>query len=251
MFGRYDAGTLILTRTLLVRLDMDPEPGPPRRPSLGEELAGRLRQAIVSAELVPGTPLAEPGLAKQFGVSRAPVRDALVQLERERLVEFTGTGRTRVRQLTPQDFEEVVTLRDSLETLGAQRAAIRWTAADTGWVEANIRAQQLAGTLGELNTLDLNLHEYIVATGAHSRLLEAWRTLRPQIEVWLGHMFQLQRKLKIDSRGKTIDAHRELLAAVASGDPELAHRATAEHVRSWSLWVEGAAKRDRSADDTD
>lgn len=212
---------------------------PLRRPSLGEELAGRLRQAIISADLLPGTPLGEPGLAKQFGVSRAPVRDALVQLERERLVEFTGSGRTRVRELTPQDFQEVVTLRCALETLGAQLAAARWTSADTGWVEDNIREQQLAPTLGDLNRLDLNMHEYIVAASGNGRLLDAWETLRPQIEVWLGHMFQLQRKLKVDSRSKTISAHREVLAAVASSDPELAGRVTTEHVVSWKIWIEG------------
>lgn len=224
-------------------MDADDPSSPLRRPSLGDELAGRLRQAIITAELPPGTPLGEPGLAKQFGVSRAPVRDALVQLERERLVEFTGSGRTRVRELTPRDFDEVVTLRSALETLAARLAAARWSAADSGWVEENLRGQQLAGTLGDLNRLDLDLHEYIVSAADHGRLRDAWVMLRPQIEVWLGHMFQLQRKLQVDSRKKTVTAHRELVAAVASGDGEMAARATAVHVESWRDYVANAGGR--------
>lgn len=216
---------------------------PLRRLSLGEELAGRLRQAIISAELLPGTSLGEPGLAKQFGVSRAPVRDALAQLERERLVAFTGSGRAHVRELTAQDCHEVVTLRSALETLAAQQAATRWTNADSDWVEANLRAQQAASTLGDLNKLDLDLHEHIVAASQHGRLLDAWRTLRPQMEVWLGHMFHLQRKLHVDSRSQTIDSHRDLIATIASGDVEAAAKATSRHVESWRLWVEAAGNR--------
>jgi DNA-binding transcriptional regulator PaaX len=61
--------------------------------------------------LQPGEALAEPVLAKQFGSSRAPIREALIELEREGLVQFEATGRTRVRTLTEKDFDEIMEAR--------------------------------------------------------------------------------------------------------------------------------------------
>ena len=71
----------------------------PRR-NLAHEIVVQLRGAIISGKLQPGEALAEPVLAKQFGSSRAPIREALIELEREGLVQFEITGRTRVRTLT-------------------------------------------------------------------------------------------------------------------------------------------------------
>jgi len=66
------------------------------------------RGLLGSGEIKPGTPLAEPVLAQQFGASRAPVREALIALERDGLVEFNERSRTRVRLLTVEDFQALL-----------------------------------------------------------------------------------------------------------------------------------------------
>ena len=79
----------------------------PRR-NLAREVLLSLRKEIISGKLQPGTPLSEPVLSRRFSFSRAPIREALIELEREGLVQFETTGRTRVRTLAEKDFDEIV-----------------------------------------------------------------------------------------------------------------------------------------------
>ena len=74
----------------------------PRR-NLAHEIASQIRRDIISGAFKPGVALAEPAVAGRFGVSRAPVREAMIELERIGLVQFEPTGRTRVRMLEEKD----------------------------------------------------------------------------------------------------------------------------------------------------
>src|SRR4051812_6896316 len=86
----------------------------------------RLRTEILEGTTEPGTLLAEAAVARQLGVSRVPVREALFALEREGLVEFSATGRAYVKDLTPEDFEELFVLRLTLEPIAARLATARF-----------------------------------------------------------------------------------------------------------------------------
>jgi DNA-binding GntR family transcriptional regulator len=213
-------------------------PRNPVRRNLAEEVTARLRQAIVLGEIQPGTPLAEPVLAAQFGASRAPIREALIALEREGLVEFNERSRTRVRPLKAADFEEICSMRIALESLAARQAAAKWTGEHTRAIEENLEEQERAATLGELSHLDVEMHEYVVHLSGHRRLIAAWRGIRWQFEMCLAYTHRLQKELAFEPRRITVDSHRRLLAALASGDPELAARTMAAHVEGsleWSL----------------
>lgn len=207
-----------------------PSPPQPRR-NLAEEITALLRKSIVSGELVPGAPLAEPVLAEQFGASRAPIREALIALERDGLVEFNERSRTRVRSLGPEDYLEIISMRAALEGLGARLAAARWTAEDSAWVEHNIRRQEKAGTLGELSHLDVEMHDYIVRLSGHRRLVNAWQGIRWQFEMYLASMHrQMQEQRAVEPRRITVEAHRALLAALASGRPKHAAEVMTRHI---------------------
>lgn len=216
-----------------------PEPVVSRhRRNLAEEVTARLRHAIVAGQLKPGTSLAEPVLAEQFGASRAPIREALIALERDGLVEFNDRSRTRVRPLTVADFQEICSMRMALESMAARIAAAKWSDEYTRAIEENIQRQELAATLGELSHLDVEMHEYIVRLAGHRRLLAAWRGIRWQFEMCLAYTHRLQEKLDFEPRRITVDSHRRLLAAVASGQPELAAKTMAAHIEGsleWSL----------------
>lgn len=186
---------------------------------------------IVSGDLAPGAPLAEPVLAEQFGASRAPIREALIALERDGLVEFNERSRTRVRALGPEDYLEIISMRAALEGLGARLAAARWTAQDSVWVESNIRSQEKAGTLGELSHLDVEMHDYIVRVSGHRRLVNAWQGIRWQFEMYLASMHrQMQEQRAVEPRRITVEAHRALLAALASGRPKHAAEVMTRHI---------------------
>ena len=220
----------------------------PRR-NLALEVVGSLRTDIISGKLQPGEALAEPVLAVQFGVSRAPIREALIELEREGLVQFETTGRTRVRKLMEKDFDEIMEARSALESMAARKAAMRWTATNTAFLEKNIAAQSKASTLAELSRLDVELHEYVMRQARNERLLALWQGIRWQFEMCLAFTHRLQQNLAFKPRQITVDSHRLLLAALASGKPETAAKTMAKHIEGSMEWVATPASSEVAKED--
>ncbi|MBI1375795.1 MAG: FCD domain-containing protein [Phycisphaera sp.] len=211
---------------------------PISRVRLADEVQSQIRQAIVSREIEFGAPLSEPKLADRFGVSRAPVREALIALEREGLVEFVGGGRTRVITIGVEDFAEICTLRSTYERLAGQLVAKRWGSTLAATLEDNLARQRRSTTWAELSALDMAFHEAIVAGSGNARLLAAWRVLRPQCEACLVHFFGLEKELGHEPRKVTVAAHEKVIAALSGGDPDAAGDAMAEHAESWMSWLE-------------
>lgn len=210
---------------------------PVRREPLSELVVRQLRLAITTGELKPDMALSEPTLAAQLGVSRSPIREALIQLEREGLIRFDHRGRTRVCSMNAEDFTEISSMRVALESLGASWAARHWTAENTRAVEENIALQEKAPTLAELSRLDVEMHDYVLRAARHQRLLASWLMIRPQFEMWLAHIHRLQEKLSFRPRQVTVESHLRLLAMLAGGSPAKAERAMRAHVESWAEWL--------------
>src|SRR4029453_12960627 len=101
-----------------------------RTTSLTKEVVDRLRKAILHGELEEGASLPEALTATKLGVSRVPVREALVELERQGLVEFDRNGRACVRTFTAEDGTEIISLRAALQRMAARLAAAKLTDAD-------------------------------------------------------------------------------------------------------------------------
>lgn len=218
---------------------MTPNPAsasPAPRRNLAREVVLSLRQEIISGKLRPGAPLSEPVLSRQFAFSRAPIREALIELEREGLVQFETTGRTRVRMLAETDFDEVVEARMALESMGARRACARWTAKDSAWIAKNIAAEAQVSTLPELSRLDIELHEYVMRRCGNQRLLALWQSIRWQFEMCLALTHRSQQKLAFKPRSITVRAHRRLLTALASGKPEVAAQMMSAHIEESLEW---------------
>jgi DNA-binding GntR family transcriptional regulator len=95
--------------------------------SLPAQVADRLRQDIVAGTLAPGERLTEIALAEQHAVSRATIREALAQLERQRFVERLPRHGARVAQLGVEAFLELYEFRSALLGVAARRAAQRAT----------------------------------------------------------------------------------------------------------------------------
>jgi len=208
----------------------------PTPPNLASKIVLWLREEIISGRCQPGEALAEPVLAAHFSVSRAPVREALIELEREGLVQFESTGRTRVRTLTQKDFNEIVEARMALESMAAKKAAARWTPEDSAVLEENIAAQSHAVTLSELSRLDVELHEYIMQRCGNDCLLALWQGIRWQFEMCLASTHRLQQKLAFKPRRITVNSHRRVLTALASGKPEVAARTMSSHIEDSLEW---------------
>jgi DNA-binding GntR family transcriptional regulator len=197
----------------------------------------RLRKEIVSGHFPQGSALAEPVLAEHFHTSRAPVREALIALEREGLVAFEKTGRTRVRTIGAKDFREIMEARAALESMAAGLANRNWTETDTEFVTENIEEQTKVRSLAELSRLDIDLHHYVVTCSGNARLLQLWEPLRWQ---WEAHLAEIYRRQKGDDfipEKETIKAHHHLLKALAEGTPADASEAMMHHILFNLRWA--------------
>jgi len=210
---------------------------PLKRRSLAEDALTRIRRAIVANELQPGAALPEDLLAAQLGVSRVPIREALMQLELEGLVEVNGRGRSRVREFTDADFEDVYAMRCALEMMSARLAVQRMTDADVQDLEALIDQQAAAEDLTELSLQDVALHERIIQISHNRQLMVCWRTIRSQIEVWLARAHRAQAATHLSAIELTVPGHRCLLAALRSGDVQKAEDAMKMEMITWREWL--------------
>ncbi len=201
-----------------------------------DHAADILRERIVDGVIEPGALIAESAMARELGVSRVPVREALFALERDGLVVFSGTGRAYVKQLSPHDFEELLVLRLALEPTAARLAAPALRE-DASALEKNIEATGRASSLVKVTHLDLDFHEIILEASGNARLLKLWRSLRNELELWLG---RLHRSKQIQTRGtreETVATHGDLLKCFRTQSPTVCERKMREHVLGWREWL--------------
>ena len=90
--------------------------------TMRQKVYDQLRDKIISAEILPGESISLRDLADKFGVSLMPVREALWQLETEKIIVVESNKRIRVNSLTAKEMEEALRLRIMLESLAAEKA---------------------------------------------------------------------------------------------------------------------------------
>lgn len=204
--------------------------------SRSDSTATRLRTEILNGTSAPGALLAESAVAKRLGVSRVPVREALFALEREGLVEFSATGRAFVKDLTPQDFEELFVLRLALEPL-ASRLAAPALKTDVSKLEKNLAATRRARSVQEVTLLDLEFHQIILEASGNARLLKLWRSLRGELELWLGRLHRSHQLQTKETLQETVDAHQAIVECFKTQTPNFCERLMREHILGWREWL--------------
>lgn len=196
----------------------------------GDAVLTQLREEILRGTYAPNQRLIEADLAERLGASRFVLRNCLIQLSAEGLVELQPNRGARVRETTPEEAVEITELRQSIESLVAARAAEKVTDEQAGelreierqMVEAVEGAELL--TYSELNSrLHTLLHE-IAGHQTASRLLEQLR----------GQMVRHQLRLALvpGRPAVSLPEHREIIDAVCSRDAERARQAMSDHVGS-------------------
>ncbi|MCX6847368.1 MAG: GntR family transcriptional regulator [Verrucomicrobia bacterium] len=201
-----------------------------------DSAASLLRAEILNGTSEPGALLAESAVAKRLGVSRVPVREALFALEREGLVEFSPTGRAFVKALTPQDFEELYILRLALEPL-ASRLAAPVLKADISKLEINLAATRRARSVQEVTLLDLEFHQLILEASGNARLVKLWRSLRGELELWLGRLHRSHQLQTRETLKETVDAHQSIVVSFRDQPSAVCERLMREHILGWREWL--------------
>jgi len=206
---------------------------PLERQRLSETVQDRLSRAIVSGQLVAGHKLTEPELASQLGISRAPIREALIGLECAGLVHSDERGRTMVPVMQREDLEEIYLLRWALEPLAAQQAARHLDAAGLKTLRDNVMQTQRVTTEPELAFLDTEFHHQILIYTRMPRLQQVWQFVRYQIELWLNQMQPLCSHSFDETRQHTVESHLQLIEVLSTQDSTRAFTAMQEHLVIW------------------
>jgi len=209
---------------------------PPVSSSRFEYAINELRLRIINGGSEPGSLLAEGAVARELGVSRVPVREALFALERDGLVEFSETGRAFVKELSPRDFEELYVLRLALEPV-ATGLAVESLRKDASALEKNIEATKRASSLLKVTALDLDFHEIILEACGNARLLKLWRSLRSELELWLGRLHRSKQIQTSGTREEIVSAHCHLLESFRTKTTAVCERKMREHILGWREWL--------------
>ncbi|GAA1211350.1 GntR family transcriptional regulator [Prauserella alba] len=197
---------------------------PARRRGLADEVADTVREAIFDGTYAPGAQLREVELSRALEVSRGPVREALLRLEREGLVHTAWHRGAFVVELSAADIAELDSLRGALEGLAVSLVAE--TADERGLtaIEAAADTMGRAGDAYAMVRADIAFHDAVYAAAGHRRLREAWQAIRSQV-----HLFLLTRVGVSDDLAHLPGEHRELAAALRAGDTDRAARLFADH----------------------
>jgi DNA-binding GntR family transcriptional regulator len=199
---------------------------PARRRGLADEVADSIRDAIFSGAYPLGTQLRELELSAALEVSRGPVREALLRLEREGLVRSEWHRGATVMTLSADDIAELDSLRGALERLAVERVVAHASDDDLAPVEHAAKRMAHAEDEHTMVRLDIRFHDAVYAATRHRRLMQAWYGIRSQV-----HLFLLTRLgVSADDYLSHIpEEHDELVAALRARDAEAALEKFALH----------------------
>jgi len=188
-----------------------------------------LEKAILDGVFAPGTSLAEVKLSTELGVSRTPVREALMQLEMEGLVKTVPNKGAIVVGVSEADIDDIYTIRTRIEGLAARRAAEKMTDEDLAELREIVELQEFYVSKNDSMQvwhLDNRFHE-ILYEGCGSRPLK-------QILTLFHNYIQKAREttVRLGRAAASTQEHRAILTALEAKDPEEAERCTAIHVNN-------------------
>jgi DNA-binding GntR family transcriptional regulator len=200
---------------------------------LSDEVVDRLREAILGGLFAPGDRLREEQLADALGVSRGPIRNALLQLEREGMVQRRRNRGAVVARLSRADLEEVYSLRLAIEPVACEWAARNASERDLADMQSIINSYQSRLTrrvsVQDAAEADLSFHDVVYRAARHRRLMRMWQDLRPQVYVFLLAREYVRTR---EFRDIMVTNHGTIRAVIASGDAERAREVAIEHVQT-------------------
>ena len=207
---------------------------------LREEIREQLIDDILSGRLPPGTRIVETRLAQELGVSQAPVREALRDLELFGFVTSSPFRGTQVREISAEDLLEIYPVRAALEAVAARAAASRIDDETIARLEKHVGAMREAAAKGDHRAhvdADYAFHQAIIKASGNRMLQHVWQTMRLATTTFVTHsMTQLTHR----SLQEIGDRHVPVLEALRARDPNLAEAAMRRHIEEPGEWIRDA-----------
>jgi len=185
--------------------------------SLRQQIADSLRASVITGEMVIGTVYSVPGLAEKFGVSITPVREAMLDLAKEGLVEPVRNKGFRVRELSDQELDEITAIRILLEPPAVASLAGKLTSNDISELRKLAdRIVENAKANDVLSYVDADrvFHRRLIELTGNSTLTDVVMSLRAQ-----SRLLGLQTLARTGALHSSADEHHQLIDALEKSDP--------------------------------
>ncbi|MXM65549.1 FCD domain-containing protein [Streptomyces sp. HUCO-GS316] len=199
-----------------------------RKPSYRERVADALRAALIAGELRPGEVYSAPGLAARFGVSATPVREAMLDLAKEGLVDTVPNKGFRVTFVSERELDEYTHIRSLIEIPTTVSLA---TTADPADLEAlrpvaeEIVSSAASGDLIAYVEADLRFHLGLLSLAGNGHLVEVVRDLRRR-----SRLYGLTALVEAGRLEASAEEHLDLLDALTARDTERTREVMTRHL---------------------
>jgi DNA-binding GntR family transcriptional regulator len=196
------------------------------RSVLRDQLREQILQRILDGEYAPGERIVESRLMKEYGVSQAPIREALRDLEAMRFVQSEPHRGVCVRTVTEKEMGEMYPVRAALEEVAGRLAAPQIGADTLAALEAEMEAMLAANARNDLHgqlVHDARFHELIVEAAGNTLLLEVWRSLNAEIRALVTYV-------RAGDTRQIVESHALILAALRRHDPGMAAKEMRHHI---------------------
>ena len=203
-------------------------------PSISEDIFHKLRESIVVGEIPAGSKLSEPALAKEYGISRGPLREALSRLEACSLVERHPNVGASVVKLSQQRLMDIYQIREVLEGLAARQAASSITQTDLNRLRELLEMHKEKINKDQVHTYfqkegDFDFHFRIVQASKNSHLI----SLLCNDLYYLHRLYRYQFGMPSSDRSNTaLKEHENIVDAIEDKDAELAEILMRRHIRA-------------------
>lgn len=199
--------------------------------TLAEQVFRRIQAAIVQGEIAPGSKISEPELARTYGISRGPLREAIHRLEGQRLVIRVPHAGARVVSLGVRELVELYQIRESLEGMACRLAAQRITRAEVDELRRVLDAHERdeafqAGRGYYQQEGDYDFHYRIIQASGNATLAQLLCNDLYQ----LVRMYRIQFSSTPNRPQQAFMEHQRILEALADGDGELAELLMRRHI---------------------
>jgi len=192
-----------------------------------DQIYEKLRNKIIFRGWGSGTILSEGELAKSFGISRTPIREAIRRLESEGLIRVIPKKGILIPKIQKKDVEEIFELREIIYSYAIKKAVENVTPRDIGRLEKIVKRAEMyikGNNNASLVHLSMQFHELILGLAGNKRFLEIDRILKAHIIRNSSELFDANERKRIGWEG-----HKEIVAAIKKRNKKLACEKMREH----------------------
>jgi len=188
-----------------------------------------LRESIVRLDLRPGARLSEQDIADRLGISRQPVREALIALAKSKLVEVRSKRGTFVVKISAREMMEARFVREAIETAVVRRACETFDPWVRTSIDGILKRQEAAREAQDNNRFRREDEQFHMALATGSGCGLAWSVIA-DIKAHIDRVCNLQLR-KAESMGNLIAEHHAIMAAIDARDTDRAVTAMNDHLK--------------------